>query len=93
MGSSERRRLIEHGELGLQPRSFQDAVDKGLVLDTTEVERSPICRPGSECWDVKITFFNPSERLTQARHVHRFTVDVSDVIPVTVGPVRSWAVY
>jgi subtilisin family serine protease len=74
-------------------RSFQDAVDKGLVLDTTEVERSPICRPGSECWDVKITFFNPSERLTQSRHVHRFTVDVSDVIPVTVGPVRSWAVY
>jgi serine/threonine protein kinase len=74
-------------------RSFQDAVDKGLVLDTTEVERSPICRPGSDCWDVKITFFNPSERLTQSRHVHRFTVDVSDVIPVTVGPVRSWAVY
>lgn len=74
-------------------RSFQDAADKGLVLDTTEVERSPICRPGSECWDVKITFFNPSERLTQSRHVHRFTVDVSDVIPVTVGPVRSWAVY
>jgi len=24
---------------------------------------------------------------------HRFTVDVSDVLPVLVGPVRSWAVY
>jgi len=24
--------------------------------------------------------------------VYRFTVDVSDVVPVTVGPVRSWFV-
>lgn len=74
-------------------QSFRDAAHHGLVLDTIETERSPICRPGSDCWDVKITFFNPHERLTHARHVHRFTVDVSDVIPVTVGPARSWAVY
>jgi hypothetical protein len=26
------------------------------------------------------------------RKVYRFTVDVSDVVPVTVGPMRSWFV-
>jgi hypothetical protein len=40
-----------------------------------------------------LTFFNPSRRLEQARRVYRFTVDVSDVIPVTVGKVRHWDVY
>jgi hypothetical protein len=24
------------------------------------------------------------------RKVYRFTVDVSDTVPVTVGPLRSW---
>ncbi len=72
---------------------FHDASGEDLELDSIEVERSPICRPDSDCWDVKLTFFDPKERLTTARRVHRYTVDVSDVIPVTVGAVRSWAVY
>jgi cyanobactin maturation PatA/PatG family protease len=72
---------------------FGSAIDAGLKLDTIGVERSPICRPESDCWDVKLTFFNPAHRLEQARVVHRFTVDVSDVVPVTVGKVRSWHVY
>lgn len=65
----------------------------GLKLDAIGAERSPICRPESDCWDVKLTFFNPARRLEQAREVFRVTVDVSDVVPVTVGPVRSWHVY
>lgn len=72
---------------------FTSAINAGLKLDIIDVERSPICRPASDCWDVKLTFFNPTKRLEQARVVHRFTVDVSDVIPVTVGKVRSWEVY
>ncbi len=74
-------------------RIFHQATDEDLELDAIEVERSPICRPDSDCWDVKLVFFHPGERLTRARRVHRYTVDVSDVIPVTVGPVRSWAIY
>ncbi|MCP4549327.1 MAG: peptidase S8, partial [bacterium] len=62
-------------------------------LDQIDVERSPICRPESDCWDVKLTFFNPTKRIEQARVVYRFTIDVSDVVPVTVGPVRHWHVY
>lgn len=65
----------------------------GLKLDSIGAERSPICRPESDCWDVKLTFFHPAKRLEQAREVYRLTVDVSDVVPVTVGPVRSWYVY
>ncbi len=69
---------------------FQDAIKEGMELDTIGVERSPICRPESDCWDVKLTFFNPRKLFEQARKVYRFTVDVSDVVPVAVGPVRSW---
>ena len=72
---------------------FKDAVLKDMELDNIDVERSPICRPGADCWDVKLTFFNPAKRLEQARHVYRFTVDVSDVIPVTVGKVRHWNIF
>jgi hypothetical protein len=63
-----------------------------MELDTIETERSPICRPDSDCWDVKLTFFDPERVFQRARKTHRFTVDVSDVVPVTVGPVRSWYV-
>jgi hypothetical protein len=34
---------------------------------------------------------NP-ENERRASRVYRYTVDVSDVLPVTVGTVRSWAV-
>ena len=59
------------------------------VLQSIDVEKSPICRPGSDCYDVKLSFFDP-ENNQRSRRVFRFTVDVSDVIPVTVGTVRSW---
>ncbi len=72
---------------------FSQSGKENLELDSIEVERSPICRPESDCWDVKLTFFDPTNRFERARQVHRFTVDVSDVIPVTVGEVRHWNVY
>ena len=71
---------------------FKDAIKEEMDLDTIEVERSPICRVDSDCWDVKLTFFNPRKVFEQARKVYRFTVDVSDVVPVMVGPVRPWFV-
>ncbi|MCI0564752.1 MAG: hypothetical protein MN733_40310, partial [Nitrososphaera sp.] len=71
---------------------FEAALKENMELDTIEVERSPICRPDSDCWDVKLTFFNPGKVFEQARKVYRFTVDVSDVCPVMVGKERSWFV-
>jgi hypothetical protein len=70
---------------------FESALQENMQLDTIECEPSPICRPGSECRDVKLIFFDP-ENLLRARKVYRFAVDVSCVCPVMVGPVRSWSV-
>ena len=65
------------------------ATDVGL--DTITVEKSPICRPGSDCYDVKVKFFNLQDS-RRAGKIFRFTVDVSEVIPVSIGRVRSWSV-
>jgi hypothetical protein len=64
-----------------------------LRLDTVEVDRSSICRPESDCWDVTYRFFDPMQVLTQARQVFQWTIDVSDVVPVAVGPLRQWQIY
>lgn len=71
--------------------SFAAAVSTGMQLDNIEVEKSPFCRINSDCWDVILKFFDP-ENGRRAKKVYRFTVDVSDRIPVTLGEVRSWSV-
>jgi hypothetical protein len=73
-------------------RVFESAASRRLQLDEIGIDRSPICRPDSECWDVRLIFFDPNNALGAARTAYRFTVDVSDVVPVLVGRVRSWAV-
>jgi len=74
-------------------RVYESAIRASLALDSINVERSPICRPKSDCWDVSLTFFDPNQRLTRSRRIYRFTVDVSDVLPVTIGGVRSFDVF
>ncbi|MGH7489833.1 MAG: peptidase S8, partial [bacterium] len=74
-------------------RIFQSALEANLRLDSITVEPSPLCRPESDCWDVKLTFFDPLLRLEQARVVYRFTVDVSEIVPVTLGKVRHWELF
>jgi hypothetical protein len=39
---------------------------------------------------VKLKFFDP-ENSRRAKKIYRFTIDVSDTIPVTLGEVRSWS--
>jgi hypothetical protein len=73
-------------------RVFESALREEMELDTIEVERSPICPPGSDCWDVKLTFFHPRRVFEQARRAYRFTINVADVCPTMIGPVRSWFV-
>jgi len=68
---------------------IRSATSDQLDLDQIAVRKSPVCRPDSECYDVELSFFDPRNTNVASR-VFRFTVDVSDVIPVTVGPVRSW---
>ncbi|WP_375471024.1 PatA/PatG family cyanobactin maturation protease [uncultured Nostoc sp.] len=70
--------------------TFAEAVATGMELDSIEVEKSPFCRLDSDCWDVKLKFFDP-ENSRRAKKVFRFTIDVSDLIPVTLGDVRTWS--
>jgi cyanobactin maturation PatA/PatG family protease len=70
--------------------TFAQAVAEGMELDSITVEKSPFCRPDGDCWDVKLKFFDP-ENSRRAKRVYRFTIDVSDIIPVTLGDVRSWS--
>lgn len=69
------------------------AGSEGLAFKDISVERSPLNRPGSEYYDVLLTFFEPGERLRVAPLVARFTVDVSDTVPVVVGEPVSWYEY
>jgi cyanobactin maturation PatA/PatG family protease len=95
LGTSSEERAINYAATNAfqLAKVFETAVHEELELSTIDVERSPICPPNSDCWDVKLTFFNPLKRTEQARKIFRFTVDVSHVIPVTVGEIRSWNVY
>jgi hypothetical protein len=69
--------------------AISDPVSQGLELADIAVEKSSFCRKDSDCWDVKLRFFNPKNVL-ESRLVHRFTMDVSDVNPVSIGPMRTW---
>jgi hypothetical protein len=71
-------------------RIFEQALQENMELDSIHVVRSPVGRQGSDCWDVELYFFYPERQVQTVRRVFRYTVDVSDVVPVTVGPVRSW---
>lgn len=70
--------------------TFSEAVAVGMELDSITVEKSPFCRLDSDCWDVKLKFFDP-ENSRRAKKIFRFTIDVSDLIPVTLGDVKSWS--
>ena len=71
---------------------YKEAIQLSLKLDRVEVERSRV-PPGADCWDVKLTFFDPAKIKERAREVYQFTIDVSEIIPVTVGRTRHWSMY
>ena len=94
-GTSSADRALNHTATNLYNVSsvIANKLKDGFELDTIKVERSMVCRPDSDCQDVLVTFFNPSARLEHAKHVFRFTVDVSKLIPVSIGTPRDWYEY
>ncbi len=92
LGNSSRDRALNFAATNAfqAAHTFASAVAQGMALDTIGVEKSPFCRMDSDCWDVKLRFFDP-ENSRRARKVFRFTIDVSDMQPVTLGDVRTWA--
>ncbi len=71
-------------------KMYESAIQEQMELESINVVRSPFCRPDSDCWDVEVYFFYPERHVQTVRRVYRYTVDVSDIVPVTVGPMRSW---
>lgn len=71
--------------------TFARAIVEGRQLDTINVEKSPFCRINSDCWDVKLEFYD-SDNTRRGRKVFRFTLDVVLLMPVTLGQVRSWSI-
>ncbi len=69
-----------------------DCIGKKRLFDKIEIEPSEICRPYSECWVVNLYFFQPELYTKTERKKYRITVDVSDVVPVTIGEVYKWYV-
>ncbi|MFT8246092.1 PatA/PatG family cyanobactin maturation protease [Roseomonas sp. BN140053] len=70
-----------------------DAGREGLTLKDVSAERSPLNRPGSEYYDVLLTFFNPRDRIGTAPLLARLTIDVSDTVPVVIGEPVIWYEY
>ncbi|MCA1699964.1 MAG: PatA/PatG family cyanobactin maturation protease [Actinobacteria bacterium] len=82
---------------------FADAIARGLLsgqlvdcdatrlysLDTISAEKSAYCRVDSDCWDVKLTFFDP-ENDQRSRVAFQSTIDVSDEMPVQLAPTHQF---
>jgi hypothetical protein len=66
-----------------------EAIAKGKQLDRIDVVKSPYGRIDSDCWDVQLKFMDP-ENTNRAYTVFRFTIDVSDKLPVTMGKVVAY---
>lgn len=73
-------------------RVYERAIVERAELDSIDVEPSTVGPPGGNCWDVKLVFFYPEREAHAVRRVFRFTVDVADVVPATVGPMRTWSI-
>lgn len=95
LGSSPSERALNYTGTNIVQvtKVIEEAILNDLVLDMITPERSKLCRPNSDCWDIKLTFFNPAKLTEQARRVFLFTIDVSDIVPVTIGNIRSWDVF
>ncbi|MER5388883.1 S8 family serine peptidase [Saccharopolyspora sp. NPDC002686] len=70
-------------------RAMASSMAVGMTLESVDVEKSPYCRIGSECWEIKLRCVDPDDD-DRAFKVYRYTIDVSDVVPVTLGEVKAW---
>jgi cyanobactin maturation PatA/PatG family protease len=91
-GRTSRERALNYAGTNLiEPKKiFRRELREKHSLDSIGAERSTMCRLGSDCWDITLSFFNPEHPLQTVRSIYRYTVDVSEVFPVIVGEIRSW---
>lgn len=70
--------------------AFLDAMHDGLQYSDFRTEYSPFARVSGNCWDVIVRFNDPADS-KRAPVEYRMTVDIADVLPVTVGRSRRWS--
>ena len=70
--------------------AFMDAMGDGFEYARYRTEYSPFARVSGLCWDVIVQFFDPNDD-QRAMREYRLTVDIADVMPVTVGRLRRWS--
>jgi hypothetical protein len=61
------------------------------ALEDISVQPSQYTRIDSECYDVIITFFDPTND-RQARVAYLYVIDVSEVLPVPLAPTRQFLI-
>ena len=85
--------MLNFAETNIYPAAtmFAEAIADGRQLDSIDVDKSPFCRMYSDCWDVKLLLSDP-ENDHRANKIYRFTLDVSEPVPVTLGEIKSWAI-
>ncbi|MCP4119831.1 MAG: hypothetical protein GY737_31410 [Desulfobacteraceae bacterium] len=93
LGQTSRDRALNHAgtDAFIASTILTETRNKSLEMQNISLEQSPLCRPGSDCWDVKLTFFDPTKVIEAAKTTYRYTIDVTDVIPVTIGKIRKWS--
>lgn len=69
--------------------SAESASREGFTFAGLDILRSTFSRPFSECWDIELSFIDSNDEF-RAGLIHRHTVDVADVLPVSVGRVKAW---
>ena len=74
----------------LTPRRAEDLANL-YALDDISVQPSQYSRLDSECYDVIITFFDPTND-RQARVAYLYTIDVSEVLPLPLAPTRQFMI-
>jgi len=67
---------------------FLDVASKEMRLDTVEIDRSVICRPDSDCWDVTYRFFNPTQLTTSPTRI----IGATTIVPIAVSCPQSISV-
>lgn len=97
LGASPMERAINYAATNAYQAGevFEDVLsdNSNYVLNRISAEKSLVCRPEADCWDVMLEFFNPQNHRKEARKIYRYTIDVSGLMPVTFGKLRSWSAY
>jgi hypothetical protein len=62
---------------------------EGFTFGDFGIARSTFSRPNSECWDIELRFIDDDDEFRSGL-IHRHTVDVADMLPVSVGQMKAW---